>query len=305
MAPDLSVVVLSWNTKALLKACLDALRSAHDGYSVEVVVIDNNSEDGSADMVAADFPEVVLDRNADNVGYAIGVNQGISRTTGNRICLLGSDTRVRPGTFRALMEWLDTHPKAGAVAPPLLDDDGTYQSACMRFPTLRTAIWWDTPLQHFFPESKELRRYEMKDWDHHGTREVDQPPGTCFMVPRHVIDEIGDMDERLWLFFNDVDWALRIRRAGYEVWYVDCPGVYHVGGGSTKHFAHFGAEWHRNRVTFYRKHFHVIGSCLTKTVCVYIAIRQCFRVKRELPFGKEFNAHCNTILRTMWHVLQM
>ncbi|MAG58420.1 MAG: hypothetical protein CMJ83_19200 [Planctomycetes bacterium] len=304
-APDLSVVILSWNTRQLVAECLEALQGARDGLDVEVVVVDNGSHDGSPDMIAERFPDVVLEPNAENRGYAGGVNQGIARATGRRVCLLGSDTRVKPGTFRALIDHLDAHPEVGAVAPPLLNDDDSYQAACMRFPTIRTALWWDTPLNHLWPESKELRRYQMKDWDHRGTREIDQPPGTCFMVRREVLDEVGVMDERLWLFFNDVDWSLRIRHAGYSIWYVEAPGVYHHEGGSTRHFQDFAGEWHRNRIHFYRKHYKVIGNFITKTVLVYVAFRQCVRIKRDLPFGKEYWAHCRGLMGQMWAILQV
>lgn len=305
MSVDLSVVVLSWNTRDLLKECLDALRDAVDGLSVEIIVIDNGSTDGSADMVAQTYPDVGLERNPDNRGYARGVNQGIRRSTGKKVCLLGSDTRVRPGTMRVLVDHLDANPDVGAVAPPLLNDDGTYQTACMRFPTLKTAMWWDTPLERLCPDSKELRRYKMSDWDHRGSRAVDQPPGTCFMISRAVIDVVGLMDERLWLFFNDVDWSLRIRKAGYAIWYVEAPGVYHHEGGSTRNYTDFAAEWHRNRVSFYKKHFHTLGSLLTKAVVIYVALRQCIRVKRHVPFGKEYKDHCRMVLGQMWRVLHI
>ncbi|MAG55610.1 MAG: glycosyl transferase [Planctomycetes bacterium] len=300
---DISVVVLSWNTKALLQACLASLREARDGLDLEVVVIDNGSEDGSADMVATEFPEVVLERNQDNRGYAIAVNQGIRRSRGRKVCLLGSDTRVRPGTLRALAEFLDANQDVGAVAPPLLDDDGTYQRACMRFPTLLTAIWWDTPLQSWWANSTELRRYQMKDWDHRGTREIDQPPGTCFMVPRTVIDEVGFMDERLWLFFNDVDWALRIRRAGYRIWYVETPGVFHRQSSSCSRYADFASEWHKNRIHFYKKHYHALGSLITKAVAVYVVLRECVRTKRHLPFGRAYWRQCRMLLGKGWAAL--
>ena len=305
MSVELSVVVLSWNTRELLRECLDGLRDAMDGLSVEIVVIDNASEDGSADMVAESYPEVILERNPDNRGYAIGVNQGIRLSTGEKICLLGSDTRMRAGTLLTLCQFLDAHPGVGAVAPPLLNDDGTYQSACMRFPTLKTALWWDTPLEHFWPESRELRRYKMEDWDHTGSRDVDQPPGTCFMVLRAVVEDVGFMDERLWLFFNDVDWSMRIRQAGYAIWYVEAPGVYHKEGGSTRKYTDFAAEWHRNRVSFYKKHFNLLGSLLTKAVVVYVALRQCVRIKRHVPFGKEYKDHCRMVLGQMWRVLHV
>ncbi|MSR74111.1 MAG: glycosyltransferase family 2 protein [Planctomycetes bacterium] len=305
MTPDVSVVVLSWNTQQLLRECLAALRCGHGGLNVEVVVVDNASHDGSADMVAREFPEIRLQRNSINRGYAGGVNDGIALAQGASVLLLGSDTRVAPDALRRLHDFLKANPKAGAVAPRLINPDGSIQRACMRFPSLRTVLWWDTPLQHFFPEGKELRSYQMKEWDHRGTRRVDQPPGTCLLVPRAVIDRVGVMDEQLWLFFNDVDWSLRMTKAGYELWYLDEAEVVHHLGGSTRHYVDFAAEWHRNRIRFYRKHFHSLGVLFTKTALLYVGLRQCVRVKRHLPFGAEYKANVKQIFGLMRGVLRV
>ncbi len=303
--PDVSVVILSWNTQQLLRECLTALRLGHGGLALETIVIDNASGDGSADMVAAEFPEARLQRNAINRGYAGGVNDGVVLATGKYVLLLGSDTRVAPDAIRKLHEFLLAHPAVAAVAPRLINPDGSIQRACMRFPTLRTVLWWDTPLQHFFPDGKELASYQMKEWDHRGTRKVDQPPGTCLLVPRTVIDRIGLMDEGLWLFFNDVDWALRMTKAGHELWYLDEAEVVHHLGGSTRHYMDFAAEWHRNRIRFYRKHYHLLGSFFTKCALVYVALRQCIRVKKHLPFGAEYKANVKQILGLAWGVLRV
>lgn len=302
--PQLSVVVLSWNTKDLLEACLKALQDHADGLHMEIVVIDNASEDGSPDLVAERFPDVVLQRNEANQGYAIGVNQGLARATGEKICLLGSDTRVREGTLRTLVETLDAHAEIGAVAPPLLNDDESVQTACSRFPRLTTLLWWDTPLQHWFANGPELRRYLMKDWDHRGTRDVDQPPGTCIMVRREVYERVGPMDEELWLFFNDVDWCKRIHEAGWRIRYVDCSGVFHKQSSSVSRFGSFAEMWHRNRLAYYRKHFGWRGATMTKTVILYVALRECVRVKRQMKWGPEYRSICRQLLGGAWALVR-
>lgn len=302
--PDLSLVILSWNTKGLLRECLQAVQASDGGLSLEVIVIDNASADGSADLVVAEFPEVLLERNATNTGYARGVNQGLRRASGRKVCLLGSDTRVAPDALARMAAFLDAHPRAAAVAPRLINPDGSIQRACMRFPSLRTVFWWDTPLQRWFPGGSELRRYQMKDWDHRGTREVEQPPGTCLMLPREVVEAIGPMDEALWLFFNDVDWALRMRRAGREIWYLDEAEVVHHLGGSTRHYTDFAAEWHRNRIRYYRKHHHLPGVALTKSALVYVALRQCWRIKKDIPTFAEWRRHAKEILKMAWGILR-
>jgi GT2 family glycosyltransferase len=303
MNPDLSVIVLSWNTKDLLRDCLQAVQRGHGALSVETLVIDNGSTDGSADLVANEFPSVRLVRNEVNRGYAPGVNQGLALATGAKICLLGSDTRPSPEALPRLARFLDEHPSAGAVAPKLVNPDGSVQRACMRFPRLATVLYWDTFLDSWFPKNRELARYQYEDWDHAGTRQVDQPPGTCLMVPRRILEAIGPMDERLWLFFNDVDWALRMRNNGLEIWYVDDVSVVHHLGASTKRFQDFGAEWHRNRIRFYRKHFGFVGTVMTKTALIYVALRQCFRVRRAERSWRAAWPHCRTISKTLGQIL--
>jgi GT2 family glycosyltransferase len=303
MTPDLSIIVLSWNTRDLLRECLEAVERGKGALSLETIVIDNASTDGSADLVAAEFPAAKLVRNDSNRGYARGVNQGLALATGAKVCLLGSDTRVAPDALPKLCAFLDAHPGAGAAAPRLVNPDGSIQRACMRFPTLKTVLWWDTFLAAWRPRSRELVRYQYLDWDHRGSRAVDQPPGTCLVLPRTVVEQIGPMDERLWLFFNDVDWALRLQKAGLQLWYVDEAEVVHHLGASTKRYTDFGAEWHRNRIAFYRKHYGFVGSALSKTVLVYAAIRQCFRARKAVGSWGAAWPHCRAFMKNLGGIL--
>ena len=197
---DLSIIILSWNTRDLTVACLTALKGCLEAFpsSAEVIVIDNASADDSVDALQCDFPWVDLHINDDNVGYARGVNQGLDLARGRRVMLLGSDTEVRGETLPLLWAFLDEHPDVGMVAPRCVDPDGTLQRGCMRFPNLMTALYYDTFLEKVSPNNTTLHRYFYKDWDHLGTRAVDQPPATCVMVRREVIDEVGPMDRRLW-----------------------------------------------------------------------------------------------------------
>jgi GT2 family glycosyltransferase len=253
--------------------------------------------------VASEFPDAELVRSPVNLGYAAGVNRGLQEVRGRKVCLLGSDTRLHPDALAVLARFLDAHEGVGAVAPRLQNPDGTLQRACMRFPRLATVFWWDTPLQAWFPGSRELTRYQMLDWDHRGTRVVEQPPGTCFMLPREVLDAIGPMDTGLWLFFNDVDWCLRISALGRPIWYVDQAVVDHHLGGSTRNFSDFGAEWHRNRIRFYRKHHHLLGSALTKSALVYVALRQCWRIRVDVAGFSDWRRHTGMLLSAMWKLL--
>lgn len=263
---DLSVVIPSWNTRGLLRACLASLVPT-DGITVETIVVDNASADGSADMVAEEFPEVVLVRNERNEGFAKGCNLGMVRATGRHVLLLNADTEVRDRALARMVEFLDANAGYGAVAPQLVHPDGEIQAACMRFPNLRTPLFFGTPFERWFPDSRELRRYFLRDFDHRSERDVDQPPAACLCLRREVIETVGMFDEELWLFFNDVDLSLRLARAGWKTRYLVDVRVMHHEGASTSKFGSFVPEWHRNRLAYYRKHFGRPGGVWVK-LCV-------------------------------------
>lgn len=254
-APRISVVVLSWNTLDLTLKCLAALRADRPRHPREVLVIDNASQDGSAEAIAERFPEVRLVINEQNRGYAGGHNQGAQLATGTYLCTLNSDTEVRPGALDQLVDFLDQHPGHGAVSPRLVNPDGSVQTACMRFPGLVTALCYDTWFGRHWPGSWVQDRYFMKDFDHLHSRDVDQPPGAVFVLRRQEYLELGGLDESLWLFFNDVDICRRLWRRGRRIHYLAEAEVLHHGGASTKGFAKFVVIWHKNRMAYYEKHY--------------------------------------------------
>lgn len=272
-APVLSVVVLSWNTKDLTLACLRALFAETPRHGREVIVVDNGSHDGSADAIAAAFPQVRLLRNPDNRLYAAGNNQGAAVARGEYLCTLNSDTEVRPGALDHLVDFLRDHQDYGACAPKLVDPDGSVQRACQRFPTLGSALcfdsWWGT----WWPGSAVQRRYLMHDFDHLASRDVDQPPGAVFVMRTAEWRAYGGLDEQLSLFYNDVDLSRRLWRDGRRIRYLaDCE-VMHHRGASTKNFARMLVLWHRNRLAYYGKHYGALGRFWIR-VCVRLRIRE-------------------------------
>jgi hypothetical protein len=270
-APVLSVVVLSWNTKDLTLACLRALFGEAPRHPREVIVVDNGSGDGSADAIAAAFPAAVLLRNAENRLYAAGNNQGVAAARGEFVCTLNSDTEVRTGALDQLVDFLCEHGKHGAVAPRLVDPDGSVQRACQRFPTLLSALcfdsWWGT----WWPGSSVQARYLMRDFDHLTSRDVDQPPGACFVMRTAEWREFGGFDEELALFYNDVDLCRRLWRRGRRIHYLAEAEVLHHRGASTRNFAKMLVIWHKNRLAYYRKHFGRAGAFWVR-VCVRLRI---------------------------------
>ncbi|MGQ0553790.1 MAG: glycosyltransferase family 2 protein [Planctomycetota bacterium] len=282
-APRVSVVVLSWNTRELLAACLRSLRAAAPEAgpgACEVIVVDNASADGSADLVARDFPEVQLVRNPQNDGYAIGNNLGAARARGQYLFLLNSDTEVRPGALGTLLNFLDRHPGHAGCAPRLDRPDGTPQPSCKRFPTLGVAVFYDTLFERWFPRNRVLPRYEMRDFDHTSSRDVDQPPGAALLLRRALWEQLGGFDPELWLFFNDVDLCRRLTVAGHKLAYVAEARILHHEGASTGQFPEFGAIWHKNRFAYYRKTFGWRGALVARLMTTLRGAEEARRLRR-------------------------
>ena len=269
--PVLSVVVLSWNTQKLTLACMAALFAEVPKYSREVIVVDNGSEDGSADAIAKHFPQVRMLRNPDNRLYAAGNNQGAAMAKGEYVVTLNSDTEVRPGALDLLVDYLRDHASYGAVAPRLSDPDGTVQHACQRFPTLLTALCFDSWFGTFWPGVGHVRRYMMRDFDHIESRDVDQPPGACCMLRTEEWRALGGFDESLALFYNDVDLCKRLAKSNRKIRYLADAEVMHHRGASTRNFAKMLVIWHKNRLAYYQKHYGKLGAVWVR-LCVRLRI---------------------------------
>jgi len=216
-AAGVSVVIVSYNSRETIGECLASLRSATIG---EVVVVDNASSDGTPDLVRGRFPRVRVVANADNRGYARGVNQGIGLSSGRYVLVLNPDITVEDGAVETLVRFMDEHPDAGIGASRLVNPDGTLQYSCRRFYTLMTLILRRTPLGRLFRNSSAIADYLMLDYDHEESRPVDWVIGACMMVRREALRDIGLMDERFFLYFEDVDWCYRTWQAGRRVYYV-------------------------------------------------------------------------------------
>jgi len=250
---DVSIAILSWNAKGYLRRCLASLFRPQDpdvlkawekagrplrsfpseGVTWEVIVVDQQSLDGSPEMVEAEFPEARLVRQAPNLGFAGGNNVAYRHATGRYFLLLNSDTVVAPGWLTELIRYADAHPRAGLIGPKLLNPDGTLQYSCRRFPTLAAGIFRHTPLERFEPKGRFTGDYLMREWDHETAREVDWLSGACLLARRDMIDQIGGLDDGYFMYFEDVDWSYRAHEAGWEVHYTPTPAVLHEVGRSS------------------------------------------------------------------------
>lgn len=298
-APRVSIVVLSWNTRELLTACLESLRAVTGEIPFEVIVVDNASGDGSADAVAEQFPEMQLVRNEANEGYAIGNNIGAARARGEYLLLLNSDTEMAPGVLAALAGFLDEHPQHAACAPRMNHPDGRPQLSCKRFPTLMTAVFFDTVFDRWFPNNKTIPRYFMQEFDHTTSRDVDQPPAAALMVRRESWERLGGFDPELWLFFNDVDLCRRLAAEGRKIAYVAEVAILHHEGASTSQFPRFAALWHRNRLAYYRKRFGVRGALLARLMTTVRGLEEVRKLRRAAA-PREARSEVWRAVREVW-----
>lgn len=258
---DLSVIVVSWNTKDLLRKCLDTLKVelAHInalGISAEVFVIDNDSPDRSGDMVRVEHPWTTLIQNDTNRGFAAANNQALVLAGGANILLLNPDTEIQPGALKTLLDFLHDHPGAGIVAPQLLNSDLSIQRSCRQFPTFLGMLYELLGFSKLFPDHPAFRQYKMLDWNHDDERQVDQPEGACLLLRRQVIDQVGTLDEGFFMLFEEVDWCYRIKQQGWEIWFTPSARVVHHYGQSIKQVkARMILSSHRGLYRFWYKHY--------------------------------------------------
>jgi len=216
---DVSVILVNYRTEDYLTACLESLKKAASLTSIEIVLVDNSKGGGAAEILRRHFPNAKLVENDRNLGYAKAVNQGLSISDSEFVLVLNPDTVAREDSLDVLLEFMRTHPDAGIVGPKLVNPDGTIQLSCRRFYTMKTILLRRTFLGRIFKNTSSVKRHLMLEWDHDSTREVDWVMGAAMMVRKAAISEVGPMDERFFLYFEDVDWCYRMKTFGWKVYY--------------------------------------------------------------------------------------
>ena len=238
----LSVIIVAWNVKGLLRGCLQSLQDDGVPDWAEVIVFDNASTDGSSRMVEQEFPWARLIRSPQNLGFSRGNNLAIEQAAGDFILLLNPDTVVHAGTLRRLVEYAETHPEVGVIGPKLYNSDGTVQfEGAVNFPTAWSVFCDLAFLSRAFPGSRLFCRRKMGFWDHEGDRPVPAISGAAMAVRREIFDQIGLLDETMFCA-EDMDFCKRLRNAGWTVFYLGSTSVVHFGGGSTSQCANQGLQ---------------------------------------------------------------
>lgn len=254
----LSVIIVSWNTKNLLKEAVASLYDDLNNTEIkdfEVFVVDNNSNDGSVEMIRHVFPQVNLIANQENLGFGKANNQALKICNGEFVLLLNPDTQVIPRSISSLLKFAENHPKAGIVAPQLLNDDGSIQRSCRAFPTFQGMFYELSGLSRMFPKVEKFRQYKMLDFDHTQTREVDQPEGACLLVRKQALTEVGIFDEKFFMLFEEVDLCYRIKKADWEIWFNPESKIIHYYGQSIKQVkAKMIVSSHKGMFYYWSKH---------------------------------------------------
>lgn len=230
----LSIIIVTWNSEEFIEKCLKSIFDTRGSTDLEVIVIDNASQDTTTKIIERFKPEVRLIYNQANLGYAKANNQGIEVSKGDYILLLNPDVELKENCLKLMLDFLENHKDIDGSAPQLLNPDGSIQPSCREFPDFSILLWEFSGLSFLFPKNRILGRWRMGYFDFQSSREVDQPMGSCLLLRRKVIQKIGVFDEQFPIFFNDVDLCYRIKKSGGKLYFLPEAKALHYKGGSTK-----------------------------------------------------------------------
>ena len=258
--PDVTVAIVHFETPGDLERCLKALSTSIGAERLEVVVVDNASRSFDPADAEAAFPGVRIVRNRINVGFARATNQVLRQANGRFVLLLNPDAFVAPESISLMMAYLDTHPDVGCVTCRLELENGQLDLACRRsFPTPSRSFYRMTLLSKIFPRSRRFGQYNLTYLSEWEATEIDQPCGAFMLVRAEILQEVGYLDERYFLYGEDTDWAYRMKQAGWRIWYVPSTTVRHVKRSSSRNHRRFAiGHFYRAMRIFYRQHYEPI-----------------------------------------------
>jgi GT2 family glycosyltransferase len=262
---SLSIVIVNYNTEKLLRGCLESVYAGANGTPLDIWVVDNHSRDQSVAMVKSLFPGVSVLENDANVGFSRANNLVVSQSRSDYILLLNPDTVIIGDAIERVVKFMREHPQVGIAGCKVLNRDGTLQLACRRsIPTPQTAFYRLTGLSRLFPKSRAMAKYNLTYESPDQAHEVDAVSGAFLMIRREVVDAIGPLDERFFMYGEELDWCLRAKRAGWTVMYYPDAQIVHYKGESTRYNGRKAAfEFYRAMYLFHKKHFAQDYSPLT------------------------------------------
>lgn len=248
---DISIIIVSWNVRDYLKKCLNSIYKNQGNLSLEIIVVDNNSKDQTSKMVIKEFPQVQLITNKKNLGFAKANNQAIKQANGDFILLLNPDTEILPNTLVESVKFMKNHSSAGVMGCQLLNSDKSIQPSVRHFPTIWPIFLMLIKLPKIFPNLKSINHYLNTDFNYDETQTVDQVMGAFMMIKKEIFKKIGLLDERFFVWFEEVDFCRRVWQQKYKVYYFPEAKTIHYGGSSFNQQKTIKKQWRFFRSAFY------------------------------------------------------
>ena len=303
--PDVTVVVVSYNTAHLLRQMFAALADGRGALKLQIIVVDNASRDDSVSILRTEYPEVEVIENSSNVGFGRANNQAVARLRGRYLLLLNTDAFVAPDTLDKTVDFMDTHARCGVLGVKLVGPDGRLQPSCRYFPTPWNIFLAATDLKRLFPSA---RLVDDMAWDHGSVRECDWVPGCYYLVRREVVERVGLFDPRYFIYYEEVDHCRAVRQAGWSVTFYPHTHVTHIGGQSaqsvgpiSRHGRQISALQIESELLYFRKHFGIFGALAAVSLAVLAdAINAC----KGLAKGRDTSRAADAA-RHAWTVLKL
>ncbi len=275
----LSIIIVNWNTKDLLQQCLRSVYKNIPNMKFEVYVVDNNSSDSSPEMIKKVFPQVKLIENSRNDGFARANNKAIRKSRGRYVLLLNSDTIVLGDALIRMVEFADEHKEVGVLGCKLVNKNGTLQYSAARFPTLATVILGGNIVPRVMARLFRIKRFPgqtyLNEKDHNKLQEVDWVVGACILVRSEAIKEAGLLDENLFVYGEEIEWCIRLKKAGWSVFYFPDAQIIHYGGGSSKGQSQVKSIMYRRTFAeryIYHKHHNGLSSSIYDLLITIMAM---------------------------------
>jgi len=302
--PDLSVVVVNYNTAHLLERMFAALDRAKGSLGLQIIVVDNSSTDNSVEILEGQYPTVTLIKNSKNVGFGRANNQAMAHLKGRHTLLLNTDAFLAPDTLEKTIGFMEEHPQCGVLGVKLVDEDRKLQPSCRYFPTPWNVFLQKTGLSRFFPSH---RLVDDLSWDHASIRQCDWVPGCFYLVRGKVIEQLGLFDPRFFLYYEEIDHCRRVKSAGWDVIYYPDTEVVHIGGESAKSTSTISEVGRQisplqieSELLYFRKYFGLSGAIAGVALSTSADLLSAFNgLVRRLDLGGVSSAarHISTVMR--------
>lgn len=295
MPVELSIIIVNWNAGNFLSGCLESIKKSVFAGKYEVIIVDNGSADKSLESVKERFADTYVIENTANLGFAVAVNQGIRASSGKYVLLLNPDTVLSPDTLQVMADFMEKNRECGVAGCRVLNPDGTLQLACRRnIPTPADALYRFMGLSKLFPNTPRFSRYNLTYLPEDQLTAVDAVSGAFLMIRREVIKRVGLLDERFFMYGEDLDWCFRVKKAGYSIYYVPDTSIIHFHGQSSKHRVFKSTvDFHVSMLLFYNKHYSsamkpliVVGICIK----LALALVRCLFIKKVGSAGNSKHA---------------